>query len=49
MRRSTAAGINISLLPRERICGGFPDGHLLVVPCGKRPFFLTFVGCGGAV
>lgn len=35
MRASTAAGINISLLPRDRICGGFPDGHLLVVPSGK--------------
>lgn len=36
MRASTTAGINNSLLPRNRICEGFPDGHLLVVPSGKR-------------
>lgn len=49
MRASTAAGINNSLLPRDRICEGFPDGHLLVVPSGERPLFLTFVSYDGAV
>ena len=36
VRGSTAAGINISLLPRNCRCGEFADGHLLVVPSGKR-------------
>lgn len=49
MRASTAAGINNSLLPRDCSCEGFPGGHLLVVPSGKRPLFLVFVGCGSAV
>lgn len=37
MRASTAAGINNSLLPRDRICEEFAGGHLLVVPSGERP------------
>lgn len=37
VRGSTAAGINISLLPRDCSCGEFAGGHLLVVPSGERP------------
>lgn len=43
MRASTAAGINNSLLPQERICGEFACGHLLVVPSGKGSLSLAFV------
>ena len=40
MRGSTAAGINISLLPRDCGCGEFADGAVL----GRGLFFLVFVG-----
>lgn len=53
MRACTIAGINVSLLLRERICGGFADGHLPVGICRwccmGRGFFLAFVGYGSAV
>ena len=40
MRGSTAARINISLLPRDCGCGEFADGAVL----GRGLFFLVFVG-----
>ena len=40
MRGSTAAWINISLLPRDCGCGEFADGAVL----GRGLFFLVFVG-----
>lgn len=41
MRRSTAAGINNSLLPRDCSCGEFAGGAVW-----EETFFLAFVAFG---
>lgn len=46
MRASTAAGINISLLPRERICGGFAGWICRWCRVGKGLF--SWYSCGFA-